>query len=293
MGEKLNIVEDKEKKTYCCSNYTLNPDLSLNYLLDVPGMIESDIVNSFSELYLIYSPFLTQFDTLYKNFTFFYPNKRTLSYDIAYLVDSYFNGEYISETGGYEYHFYGDYEKPVIYLYPEEKTDVSVKVNIKDGELTCTYPGYGNGWNVTAYPDGKVINKADNREYSYLYWEGKGEVSWDMSDGFVVKGSDTVEFLQQKLEYMGLTPEEYNEFIVYWLPLMKDNNYNLIKFQTDDYTDMAKLDISPAPDSMLRVFMTFVPLDEKIDVPEQHLDRFERNGFTVVEWGGAELKETK
>ncbi len=35
--------------------------------------------------------------------------------------------------------------KPVIYLYPEEKTEVAVKLDY-DGELTATYPDYRNGW---------------------------------------------------------------------------------------------------------------------------------------------------
>ena len=38
--------------------------------------------------------------------------------------------------------------KPVIYLYPDEKTDVSVKLDI-NGKFTCTYPSYDDGWNVT------------------------------------------------------------------------------------------------------------------------------------------------
>lgn len=64
----------------------------------------------------------------------------------------------------------GGFAKPVIYLYPESKEDISVKVKFKDGNFTCTYPEYTNGWNVTAYPNGKIINKTDNDEYSYLYW---------------------------------------------------------------------------------------------------------------------------
>ena len=35
--------------------------------------------------------------------------------------------------------------KPVIYLYPEEETAVTVKLDYA-GALTCTYPAYGNGW---------------------------------------------------------------------------------------------------------------------------------------------------
>jgi hypothetical protein len=89
---------------------------------------------------------------------------------------------------------------------------------------------------------------------------------------------------------MGLTEDEMNEFIVYWLPLMEHNKYNLISFQSDAYTDSAKLNITPTPDSMLRVFMTYVPLEEAIDIEPQQLSTFERNGFTVVEWGGSKIQ---
>jgi len=175
--------------------------------------------------------------------------------------------------------------KPVIYLYPEEQTDVSVKLDY-NGELTVTYPEYGNGWNVTAMPDGTLYDK-DGNEYSYLFWEGKNETVYDFSKGFCVKGEDTAEFLREKLSLMGLTPREYNEFIVFWLPFMKDNEYNIISFQGDCYTDNAVLNVTPAPDTVLRVFMAFKPSDIPVDIEEQVLYKTERNGFTLVEWGGA------
>ena len=176
-------------------------------------------------------------------------------------------------------------EKPVIYLYPDEVTDVTVALRY-EGVLDFTYPAYDGGWSVTAYPDGKIINHADGREYSYLYWEGHIEGSYDLDRGFVVRGEDTLDFLQEKLAYMGLLPREYNEFIVYWLPQIQNNAYNLISFQTDTYDEMAALDILPEPDSILRVFMVAVPLEEPIVVPEQEFEPFRREGFTVVEWGG-------
>ena len=176
-------------------------------------------------------------------------------------------------------------KKPVIYLYPPKTTDISVALHYT-GKLTCTYPPLGNGWRVTAQPDGTLINHADKKEYSYLFWEGESATRFDMSRGFVVEGKDTAMFLQEKLAFMGLTPREYNEFIVYWLPQMQDNPYNLITFQGKDYTDQAKLVITPKPDSLLRVFMVYKPLQQKITVPEQALKPFTRTGFTVVEWGG-------
>ncbi len=178
------------------------------------------------------------------------------------------------------------YRKPIIYLYPEETTDVSVEV---DCELTVTYPDYGEGWKVTAEPDGTLTNHADGREYSYLFWEGEGYGEMDFSEGFVVKGKDTVSFLQDKLSAMGMTPREYNEFIVYWLPYMQDNAYNLISFQWENYDESAKLNITPEPDNMLRVFMAFKALEEPVAVPEQKLPELNREGFTVVEWRGTEV----
>lgn len=178
------------------------------------------------------------------------------------------------------------HEKPVIYLYPTEKTQVAVQLTYA-GVLDVTYPAYGTGWNVTAHPDGTLLNHADGREYSYLFWEGTSEAAYDFTEGFVVKGSDTVSFLQEKLSYMGLTPKEYNEFIVYWLPKLQDNPYNLISFQGDSYTETAVLKITPEPDSMLRVFMAVKPLEAPVDLPEQELVPFVRTGFAVVEWGGS------
>jgi len=155
---------------------------------------------------------------------------------------------------------------------------------------TCTYPEYKDGWNVIAEPDGTLTNIGDKRKYSYLYWEGISKNQWDMSKGFVVKGEDTEEFLQEKLEYMGLTPREYNEFIVYWLPIMQENKYNLITFAGEEYENLAKLNITPKPDSILRVMMLFKSLDKPIEIEEQEIKSFERKGFTVIEWGGTEVK---
>lgn len=181
-------------------------------------------------------------------------------------------------------------KKPVIYLYPEKPINVNVEV-LFDGDFVFTYPLASNGrWDVYAYPNGTLINNRDGREHPYIFWEGTSNINWDLSKGFVVKGEDTLEFLEEKLEFLGLNDREISEFITYWVPLMQDNEYNLITFQDELYTNNFALNVYPKPDSTLRVFMVYKALDEPINIQEPILKSFDRTGFTVIEWGGAEVK---
>ena len=177
--------------------------------------------------------------------------------------------------------------KPVIYLYSQEEMQVSVKLT-GDGALTCTYPDYGTGWQVTAQPDG-TLTDSRGQTYNYLYWEGITDTQWDMSQGFCVKGEYTAAFLENALEQLGLTRREANEFIVYWLPQMQESPYNVISFQTEAYTNAFGLHVDPAPDTVIRVFMTWQPVNSYRELPAQELTAPEREGFTVVEWGGTKL----
>ena len=71
---------------------------------------------------------------------------------------------------------------------------------------------------------------------------------------------------------------------------MEQNAYNLISFQSDAYTDAAKLTITPQPDTLLRVFMAWKPLTKAVEIAPQTLTAPERTGFTAVEWGGAKVQ---
>lgn len=179
-------------------------------------------------------------------------------------------------------------EKPVIYLYPEEKTEVTVNLDL-DGRLTASYPKYNEGWKVTALPDGTLFDE-NGKEYYCLYWEGTSGGEYDFSKGFCVAGDETADFLENALQKLGLSRREANEFIVYWLPRMEQNEYNLIAFQGGAYTDSAKLEIDPQPDTLIRVFMAWKPLEEYCEIEPQELSAPERAGFAAVEWGGAKVK---
>lgn len=179
-------------------------------------------------------------------------------------------------------------KKPLIYLYPTEDTQVSVKLG-NPNKLTSTYPAYNGDWNVFAKKDGTLVK--DGRSYYGLYWEGANYTAKQSDEGFVVAGKDSAKFLEEKLAQLGLTEREANEMIIYWLPQLEKNAYNYIRFDLNDVMDKyMPLNVLPKPDTMIRVMMVFKPLEKPVTVHEQKLSTPERKGFTVVEWGGSEIK---
>lgn len=201
-------------------------------------------------------------------------NEKNVRFEINYIDDS------IPDT----------IDKPMIYIYPTNDIDLKIKL-INDDKLTHTYPKYVNEWNVHVTKDSTIFDYKTKRNYYALYWEGIDNTSIDMNEGFVVKGEQTATFLENKLSYLGLNDKEINEFVVYWLNKMENNNYNFIRFRTlKEINEYMPLEFSQKPDTLIRVIMDFKPLNEKINVKEQILEKVERKGFTIVEWGGREIK---
>ena len=209
-------------------------------------------------------------------------------------------------------------EKPVIYVYTD-KDNQFVEVNLRRADnnpIDIEYPMRDNGqqsWYIVGNKDGRFNqlhmsfddtanglsgnnSHGDERVYEYLYWEDNtdGKLKFDFTKGFCVAGSDTIPFLENALAEIGLTDREANEFITYWLPRMCGNKYNLISFQTDNYTDFYKLSTNPSADNMLRVYMAFKPIETPVEIEPQSFEElkgdFKRDGLCIVEWGGSEVK---
>lgn len=218
------------------------------------------------------------------------PTEKSKDYciDVCVCIDQEWFDIVTDEEKFEEYIEYLPLDKPVIYLYPEEKTQLDLKLDL-DGNLSTTYPEYKNGWNITAQPDG-TLTDSNGREYNYLFWEGQSDIEFDFNEGFCVSGEDTLSFLEDSLTQLGLTYKEQADFITYWLPKMQNNKYNIISFQNDNYTQAAKLEASCEIDTEIRVFMAWKASDECVDIKEQKLITPERTGFTLVEWGGTEVK---
>ena len=185
-------------------------------------------------------------------------------------------------------------KKPVIYLYPKTETKISLKINFK-GTLQTTFPKYDNGWKVIAKPNGQIFDVKTQRNYSSLFWDGLQnlpEEHYNYKNGFVVEKANLATFLIEKLEFIGLNTTETNEFVQFWLPIIEKNDLNLVHFLiNDDYNSISENDVTPKPDTSLRIFMEFAKVEKDFKIEPQKLYNTTRKGFTLVEWGGADVTE--
>ena len=55
---------------------------------------------------------------------------------------------------------------------------------------------------------------------------------------------------------------------------------------------MMPLEINPEPETLIRVLMGQKKLDKNIEVKEQKLEIVQRTRYTVIEWGGTEIKNS-
>jgi hypothetical protein len=185
-----------------------------------------------------------------------------------------------------------DLGKPVIYLYPTQKTDIRIKLNFK-GQLTFTYPEYKNEWKCTATPDGNLSCQGKN--LNYLFWEGKTTaeatiVNW--KEGFIVETDSLVSFFERQLATIGLNDEESADFITYWVPKMRTNKSNYVHFMfAEEYARLATLDVQPVPDNQIRLFVVWGDPEsiQTTDIQPQRIIPLARKGFTLVEWGAGEM----
>ena len=217
-------------------------------------------------------------------------NSSVMKWDKCKQVDTYSYWCCNSSWFCYNYLNYPDWvKKPIVYLYPTQETEVKVTLWTPEN-LSHTYPKYNplRWWNVVAQPNGDLEDMDTWRKLYALYREWKTYNEDNFDKWFVVKWEDTISFLEEKLSILWLNEREAEEFIVYWLPQMENNEYNLIRFETKEEQDenMA-LNITPKPDTIIRVMMDWKAIEEPIEIPEQELITPERTWFTVIEWWGS------
>jgi hypothetical protein len=186
------------------------------------------------------------------------------------------------------YDYQGAWCKPAINLYPTQKTNIHVTVEPK-GKFTFTLPQYPqDGWSVTAYPNGDIHYQ--NQTFPYLYYEAAipNDLIPEPQKGYIVSASELPGLFNTILPKLGLNAREQTEFSDYWEKALPKSPYYFVGIiPQENLNGMAPLTISPAPDTLFRLSLYFKPLennDRQVSPPQ--LNKFIRQGFAVVEWGG-------
>ncbi len=200
-------------------------------------------------------------------------------------IDEYNDSEILWANPDPRKYYHDSKLKPIIYLYPTTETKINIKLWTPEN-LSHTYPKYNpEKWrNVVAQPNGDLEDIDTWRKLYALYREWKSDNETNFDEWFVVAWKDTIPFLEEKLAILWLNEREAEEFIVYRLPQMENNKWNLTRFEIKSEQDEnMPLNITPKPDTVIRVMMDWKSIDEPVDIPEQQLITPERTWFTVVE----------
>lgn len=181
-------------------------------------------------------------------------------------------------------------EKPVIYLYPEVETEVNVHVRVP-GQMQFTYPEMNDGWKVMAAPNGEL--SIGEKKYNYLFWEANQTLNKvETQSGFVVEGTKISTFLEEHLNQIGFTSKEAADFITYWGPRMAQHDRVFLRFEMNESCEQfGTLSIDPQPDHINRCYILWFPTSMKdaFIVRPQLIQKLDRSGFDVLEWGGLEI----
>ena len=192
-------------------------------------------------------------------------------------------------------------DKPVIYAYSETEIDFSIILKPK-GELTFTYPAISenNSWKMKTGKNGNLLSEKAI-EFPYLFWEAKqNQLSLELhktSSNEIIAGKDLVSYFEIELEKLGFNAKEKTDFITYWCPKFYDSKMVQVQFFVDDNCAViSDLIISPKPDNLRRIYVLFqLNTDVETDFNSKPLNvkPFSRAGFTVLEWGGSEIKSSQ
>jgi len=172
-------------------------------------------------------------------------------------------------------------KKPAIYLYPltKQKIDVSLVIN---GAMILSIPPYNKGWSVMADRNGTIENK-----YDYLFYENRLKTIELNDEGWIKQGSELNGWFDIILPELGLNSRELEQFKEYWLKELNENKlYEIKLFSLSFLTKNMTLDISPKPDTLIRVMFHFKVIKKRYEIRSPKIITPKRSGFHVLEWGG-------
>ena len=156
-------------------------------------------------------------------------------------------------------------------------------------------------WDFTFKDYLNLYSEKLNKSFSYIFWEAdtfsiQGKKYFDEllmnNQYFCFKKEDILDKLDLILTKMGMTINERNDMITYWIQKLTMKKYTLAYFMdTNSYCKIVKLEISPKPKQTIRIFMLFKPIEYSIKSKAEISDikQIERNSNNVLEWGAMHI----
>lgn len=172
--------------------------------------------------------------------------------------------------------------KPNIYFYSEAPQPFVLRLKLS-GELVCSEPTYPpNGWSGVAYADGMI-----DRTMPYLVYEFKARTMLSRQQGWCIERQSFGVWCEQQLPALGLNERERADFAAYWSDLLPASRYLCLYLQPPEvFEGLSHLEVTPVPDASLRLLFYIVPSEHAEAVARPTSTPFQRQGFTLVEWGG-------
>lgn len=187
---------------------------------------------------------------------------------------------------------------PAIWIYPQGTEEIDVEVELTfhaAGFMTSSTPSYNGLWRV--HIDPKIPYRQYSSTYlddawvSFLDYDGFREGSYQTSAGWCVKNEKDafVRWHRQILAEYGFTETEVDDVVYTYVRMLLDRQYPekyfLVYPQDKSIVDgSVSLKVTPQPDSVSRLWLYFVPTDEKpkaLSAPP--IERVKRSAYAVVE----------
>ncbi len=173
--------------------------------------------------------------------------------------------------------------KPNIYIYPTEEVKLNVKINFPSGgKVIESIPQYDRVWEVTVDTNGVI-----NGEYGYLYYECDVPDLNQKERGWLIDKDSLETFFNNNMKFQGFSKTEIQDFIDYWIPLLKDYDYYEIYPQYGTViAKMVTIEFSETPTHFFRLFY-FIKgrSDKNFELSKPDIEYANRKDFFALEWG--------
>ena len=115
------------------------------------------------------------------------------------------------------------------------------------------------------------------------------------NEGWIIEPETKEQQLSEIAAQYAFNKQETEDFVTFWCARLESGtSYIMYPQLTETIDALMPVEITPAPDSIFRVWFLFEPVTgDIVSPPEPKPNPIERAGFTVTEWGGIVTEETK